>query len=134
MIKIREQLSVYMRNAPGELARICHRLADADINILGITVADTVDHAVDRLILDDPERARQLLEDEGLLVVTTKVLTIDLENKPGQLAAVAERLACCNINIEYAYCTVSPDQEKGFLVIKVSDPLRVLELLNTDCQ
>ncbi len=134
MIRIREQLSVYMKNKPGELAKICRKLADEEINILGITVADTVDHAVDRLILDKPDKARQILEDEGLLVVDTKVLSIDLENKPGQLAEISDRLACCDINIEYAYCTVSPDQEKGFLVIKVSDPTRALELLTTKCE
>ena len=133
MIKIKEQLSVYMRNEPGELAKICNNLAESGINIMGITVADTVDHAVDRLILDKTEQARKILEESGLLVVGTRVLVIELDNKPGQLARVAEKLADCSINIEYAYCTVSPDQESGFLIIKVPNPDEALKLLEQGC-
>ncbi len=131
MLRLRKQLSVYVKNKPGELARICGRFRNNDVNVLGLTVADTVDHAVDRFIVDKPEMAQKVLEDEGLLVVDNDVLTLELNDGPGNISEFANRLSQAGINIEYAYYTVSPlEYEAGsFLVAKVSDPYEAREVL-----
>jgi len=128
-VQIRTQLSVYLRNKPGELAKVTRDLSEAGINIDGLTVADTVDHAVVRFIVNESQKAKGLLREDDLFVVETDVLSFDLENEPGALASVAESLAEREINIEYAYYTASPTQNRGFNVIKVSDARRAEQLL-----
>lgn len=115
-----KQLSVFLENKPGVLARLCQSFADNDVNIEGMSISDTVDHAVVRLIVNDPNKARTILESTGVLVVETRVLAVKLPDKPGVLAAAAARLARAKINIEYAYGTTSADGG-GMLVLRVSD-------------
>ncbi|MFB6356056.1 MAG: ACT domain-containing protein [bacterium] len=105
--------------------------SENDINIEAITVVDTVDHAVDRIIVDKPDEATELLKDRGLLVVDHDVLAFDLENRPGALGEVADLLAEHDINIEYAYCTVEHDHQHGLMIAKVSNPHEALELIQS---
>lgn len=132
MLDVRKQISVFLANQPGTLADVCEELDDQGINILALTVSDTVDHAVVRMLVDRPGEATHRLEDQGLLVVENDVLTVDLENEPGALAHMSRRLAEQEINIEYAYCTASPGQSKGMMIIRMSDPERAMELLEND--
>ncbi len=118
-MKILKQLSVFLENKPGVLARLCENFAAQKINIQGLSVSDTVDHAVVRLITSDPEAARALLESAGVLVVETDVLGLELADKPGELARIAELLSKAKINIEYAYGTTQ--EPGGILVLRVSD-------------
>jgi len=129
LIDIRRQLSVYLKNKPGELSRITNIFRENDINIQAITVVDTVDHAVDRIITDKPDEAEELLKDQGLLVVDHDVLAFDLKNRPGALSDVADTLAEHDINIEYAYCTVEQDQNHGLMITKVSNPEEAKKLI-----
>lgn len=132
MLDVRKQISIFLANRPGTLADVTEELNDQSINILAMTVSDTVDHAVVRMLVDKPGEAVHRLEDRGLLVVENDVLTVDLENKPGALADVSRRLADHEINIEYAYCTANPSQKKGMMIIRMSDPNEALELLEDD--
>lgn len=134
MIDIRKQISIFLENKPGTLADVTQSLQDENINILAMTVSDTIDHAVVRMMVDKPGEAIHRLEDQNLLVVENKVLVVDLENKPGALANMANRLAEHNINIEYAYCTASPAQQKGMMIIRLSNPEEALRLLEGDDQ
>ena len=104
-----KQLAVFLENRPGALAAMCGTLAEAGINLLALTVSDTVDHAVIRLVTDKPDKALHLLGDAGMLVVESDVLVVELTNQPGTLGQVARKLAQNNINIEYAYCTTMTD-------------------------
>jgi len=131
LIDIRTQLSVYLKNKPGELSRITNIFRENDINIQAITVVDTVDHAVDRIIVDKPEKAMDVLKNEGLLVVDHDVLAFDLKNRPGALCEIADLLAEHEINLEYGYCTVEEDQQHGLMIVKVSNPQEALELIQS---
>jgi hypothetical protein len=129
MVRIEKQLSVFLENRPGGLARICGNLAEAGINILALSIHDTVDHAIVRLIADRPVKALLILEQLGLYIVESDVLVIDLDNHPGALAEVARKLARADINIDYAYCTATTGQSTGCLIIKSDEIDRAIELL-----
>lgn len=132
MIDVRKQISIFLENKPGTLADVTESLQDEKINILAMTVSDTIDHAVVRMMVDKPGEAIHRLEEQNLLVVENDVIVVDLENEPGALANMADRLAEHNINIEYAYCTASPAQQKGMMIIRVDNPQEALELLEGD--
>ncbi len=116
---IEKQLSLFLENKPGVLADVCEALGDHQINIRGLSVSDTVDHAVVRMIVDDPARAIHLLGDHGVMVVETDVLAIEVDDKPGALARIARKFALDKINIEYAYGT--SDSGRARIYMRVSD-------------
>ena len=116
---IEKQLSLFLENKPGVLADVCQTLGDHQINIRGLSVSDTVDHAVVRMIVDDPIKAIHLLGDHGVMVVETDVLAIEVDDKPGALARIARKFARDKINIEYAYGTSDSGQARIFM--RVSD-------------
>jgi hypothetical protein len=122
-----KQLSIFLENKPGVLGTFCEELSAHKINILGLSVSDTVDHAVVRVLCDDPKKAITVLGDAGMLVIETDVLVVDLPDKPGILANVAKTLAKAKINIEYAYGTT--DTTGGKLVLRVSDAKKAIKLL-----
>lgn len=130
-MQVRKQLSVFLKNAPGVLAKVTQDLAIHDIDILGLTVSDTVDHAVVRLIVSDPDKAIDVLESAGQLVVESDVLVMELGNKRGALEDLSERLAKARVNIEYAYGTVGVREKKGVLIIRVSDTKKALKILRS---
>ncbi len=117
----KRQMSVYLQNEAGELARMCRALDDAGVNILALTAADTVDHAVDRLIVDDPERAMEVLRKKEFLVVEADVLALTMPDRPGTLAELSGTLEEHGINIDYAYCTTHPGQESGYMILSPSE-------------
>ena len=122
------QLTVYIDNRKGTLAALTTFLAKHGINIYGLTLADTEGHGYARLIVDDTEKARQLVEDAGELVAAREVLLIRVANEPGELARMLEALAQRNLNIEYGYSSGGPADEKG-LVLVPSDVDAALEAL-----
>jgi len=127
--RIQKQLSVFLENRPGVLARTCSILSDNNINILAMAIHDTVDNAVVRFLLDNPTKALLLLEEEGLYVMEQDVIVFEILNKTGELTRICQCLAQADINISYAYCTARPDQHSGCLVIKTDNPERALEIL-----
>jgi hypothetical protein len=130
-IQLARQLAVFLDNKPGTLARLCDALSEEKINIYAISTSDTVDHIVVRMVLSDPARAQQVFEERGTLVVSTEVLMVDGDNKPGSLAALAHKLAKGDINIDYAYCATHPKAQKGILVLRTANPKKALKILNT---
>ena len=125
---IEKQLSLFLVNKPGVLADVCQTLGEHKINIRGISVSDTVDHAVVRLVVDDPQKAIHILGEHGVLVVETDVLVLEVDDQPGALAKVARKFARGKINIEYAYGTADSGQAKIFL--RVSDVRKGKQLLS----
>ena len=124
-----KQLSIFIANKPGTLADVCAELARYKINIYALTISDTTDHAVVRLVVSDTQKAMHLLERRGLLVVDNNVLMIDNSNKPGSLAKIAARLAKAKINIEYAYLATSPSSKKGLLIVRTDRVEKALGVL-----
>jgi len=131
-MEIAKQLSVFLANKPGTLALVCEELAKAKVNIFALTISDTADHSVVRMVVNDHETALQIFEERGVLAVESKVLMIENDNKPGALARLSKKLAKAKINIEYAYLATSPGATKGLLVLRVDDTKRALKVLQKD--
>ena len=127
---IEMQLSIFLDNRPGTLARTCEALAKSGINIMAMSISDTVDHAVVRLIVSDAKRALPLLQQLHGTVHQRDVLLMQIANTPGTLAAIAEKLTAAGINIEYAYCTSLPSQANGSLVIRTNNLEETFDVLN----
>lgn len=100
---IRQQLSIFVENEPGVLARVARALADGGVNLRAMSVSDNADDAVLRIVVDDERKATDVLERDGALCVARDVVEVELPDKPGALAGVAEVLAAKNINVSYAY-------------------------------
>ena len=130
-MQITKQLAVFLDNRPGMLARLADALAEAKINIYAITTSDTVDHSVIRLVVSDYRRALHVFEEHGTLVVEDDVLMFEGSNKPGEMARIAHRLADAKVNIEYCYSATPPDSKKGLLILRVSNPVKALKVLNS---
>jgi len=127
--RIVQQLAVFLENKPGALASVCDALAIAKINIFGLTVSDTTDHAVVRMVVSNTDRAMAVFESYGTLVVESDVLMIQNDNKPGSLSRIAHALSSKKINIDYGYLASMPSAKKGLLIIRVTDPKRALGIL-----
>ena len=123
------QFSVFMVNKPGVLAHILGELAKAKVNIIAMTVMDSVEHGVLRVVLDNADLAEQILGKANLPVNKTEVLCVNLDNKSGALAVVAEKLAVNHINISYAYCTAGAKGGRTTGILKVADVKKAMKIL-----
>ena len=124
------QLAVFLENRPGALARVCEALAKAGVNILALTVSDTVDHAVVRMIVSDPTKALMLLGERGVLAFENDVLLIDAANELGVLARIADALSRAEVNIEYAYFASSATSPRGTIVLRPSNVEKARQALS----
>lgn len=117
-----KQVSVFVENRPGRLRTMLQALHDAEVNIRALSIADTSDFGIVRMILSDMESGLKALRDKGLTASTTDVLRVELPDQPGGLllAAIAP-LADAGLNIEYVYAFVDQPLQKAAAVIKVSD-------------
>jgi hypothetical protein len=128
-VRVVEQLAIFIANKPGTLAEVCDALAAAKVNIYGLTVSDTVDHAVVRMVVSDTRSALAVFESRGTLVVENEVLMIENDNKPGSLSRIAKILAEHRINIEYAYLASMPSARRGLLILRTADVRKSLRAL-----
>ena len=117
-----KQLSVFLENKPGALSEPCRLLAKAGVNIQTFSLADTREFGILRLVVDDSESARLLLQRNGFAVKVTKVVVLETPDRPGGLAAILDALEGTGISVKYAYgFTVKPG-DKGVLVFCFDDP------------
>ena len=130
-MQITKQLAIFLDNRPGTLANMTETLAQEQIDIYAITTSDTVDHTVIRLVVSDYQKALHVFEEHGTLVVEDDVLMIEAGNKRGELARIAQKLARAKVNIEYCYSATPPGAKKGLLILRVSNPTKALQALNT---
>lgn len=129
-MEIVNQLSVFLANKPGTLATVCDEFAKHKINIFALTISDTVDHAVVRMVVSHDQTAIHLLESRGVLVVENKVIMMENSNQPGSLSKLAAKLAKAKLNIEYAYLATCPGEKKGLLIIRASDTKKAFRVLS----
>jgi hypothetical protein len=120
-LETKTQLAVFLENRPGALARVCEALAKTGINISALTVSDTVDHSVVRMIVSDATKALMLLGERGVLAFEHDVLWIDAANELGVLGKIADALSRAEVNIEYAYFATGESSPKGIIVLRPSD-------------
>jgi len=128
-MEIATQLSVFLENKPGTLAAVCDELAAHNINIYALTISDTVDHSVVRMVVSDTRTALRLFEERGVLVVDNKVLMIENSNKPGALSRIAAKLAAAKVNIEYGYLATKPGDKSGLLILRTDDTKKAAKVL-----
>jgi len=124
------QLSVFLANKPGTLAEVCDALAKASVNIYALTISDSADHAVVRMVVSNTQKALHLFGERGVLVVENDVLMIENSNKPGSLSRIAERLSEAKVNIEYAYLATTPGSKRGLLILRPSNTKKALQVLS----
>ncbi|MGA2172748.1 MAG: ACT domain-containing protein [Sedimentisphaerales bacterium] len=123
------QFSVFMVNKPGVLAHILGEFATAKVNITAMTVMDSVEHGVLRVVLDNSEKAEEVLARSNMPFNRTDVLCVILDNRAGALASVAEKLATNHINISYAYCTAGAKGGHTTGILKVADVKKAIKVL-----
>jgi hypothetical protein len=126
---IATQFSVFLVNKPGVLAQVTSKLADAKVNIVAMTMTDSMEHGVLRLVAEKPEKARQVVGSLNIPVTETEVLAVPLANQPGALADVCQRLAEAHININYAYSTARSSRGQTTAILKVADLKKAMKVL-----
>jgi hypothetical protein len=125
-----KQLSLFLENKPGHLSSVCQTLADAGINILTLSMADTQQFGILRLILEDWENAKAALEKAGNVVNVTEVLATEVEDRPGGLAALLTILEESHINVEYMYAFTFHNADKAVMFFRFDDPDRAMRVLD----
>jgi hypothetical protein len=127
---ITTQFSIFMVNKPGVLAQALGEFARAKVNILAMTVMDSAEHGVMRVVFDQTEKARQVLSHLNMPFSETDTLCVSLENKSGALASVMEKLAKDHINVSYAYCTAGAKGGRTTGVLKVAELKKAMRVLD----
>ncbi len=123
------EVTAYLENKPGRLAKICSALGHEKINIRALSVMDTNERSVLRLVTDDIEPTRRVLTSLGTEFEVSEVLAVQMDNRPGALARVLERLAEEHINIEYAYVSTATEPGRSLGIFQTSNPKRALQVL-----
>jgi len=115
------QISIFVENRPGRLADITAVLAENGIDIRALSIADTTDYGILRLIVSDPEAAIRVLKAADLAVSATQVLGIGIPDVPGGFAKALRILADAGVSVEYAYAFVSPRAGSAYVILRVED-------------
>lgn len=124
-----KQLSIFVENRPGRLSSITRLLADNNIDIRALSIADTRDFGILRLIVNDPDKALAALKAADYSVTLTDVLAIGIEDKPGGLACAMEMLYENHISVEYMYAFISKTDDTAFVILRVENKEKATEAL-----
>ncbi|MBP1751866.1 MAG: amino acid-binding protein [Geobacteraceae bacterium] len=124
-----EQISVFIENKSGRLAEIARILGEAGINIRALSLADTSDFGILRLIVNDRETAKQVLKEKGFTVSKTEVVAIEVPDRPGGLSNILQFLDQENINVEYMYAFVERCGENAVIIFRFDETERAIKAL-----
>lgn len=124
-----EQISVFIANKVGKIAEVVKAIGENDIDIYALSIADTTDFGVLRLIVSDPGKTKEVLKEKGLIVKRSEVLAITVEDKPGGLSHALEVLKDKGISIEYTYAFIGKNVKGATVVMKVDKPEDAVKLL-----
>ena len=116
-----KQISLFVENKPGRMAKVSKTLSDAGVNIRALTVAEAGDFGVIRMVVDDPEKGYQVLHDNGFTVSETEVLAVEMKDIPGGLYEIVNTLGKSDVNVDYAYAFVTTKAERAMLIIRVDN-------------
>jgi hypothetical protein len=125
------QLSVFVENSPGHLRAPCQVLADAGINLATLSLADTENYGILRLIIRDWQRAKAVLEAAGFSVNITEVVAVEVPDRPGGLADVLQAIERAGINVEYMYAFAEKRDDKAVLVFRFEDADAAVQALKS---
>ena len=129
-MKTSKQISVFLENKPGRLANVLSALAREKVNITALTVMDSHEHSVLRIVADDPPKTAGVIKMLGTPYAETEVLLVELRNQPGALAHVCEVLAGEHVNIEYAYCSSGGRNGRVYGIFRVSNTDKAMRALS----
>jgi hypothetical protein len=115
------QLSVFLENRAGRLAEIAATLGEIGVNIRAMSLADTTDFGVLRLIVNDTAKARQGLKDLGFAVRLTEVLAVEIPDRPGELGRLLRVIEQAGLNVEYVYGFVEKNSDNAILIFRFDD-------------
>jgi len=124
-----DQLSVFSENRAGMLADITALLAEAEIDIEALTIAETAEFGILRFIVDAPKKALAVLKLGGFVASLTPVIALKMGNKPGSLSKIARALGDADISIEYLYACVAREIDSAFVILRVEDTDAAIALL-----
>lgn len=125
------QISVFLENRAGQFAEITHILAENHIDLRAISIAESTDYGVLRMIVDNAEKTTSILMQHGYLLSMTPVLVIEVPDKPGGIAPVLAKLAEGNIDIEYMYSLFTHIDGKAYIVFRVAETEKFIALLQS---
>jgi hypothetical protein len=118
-----QQLSLFLENRPGQIKLPCQALGKAGIDILTLSLADTQQFGILRLVVQDPEKAKKVLEAAGCVVKVNEVLAVEVQDRPGGLGEVLEAFDQSGLSIEYMYALAAGQRGKtAILVFRLEDP------------
>ena len=125
------QVSVFLENKPGRLANVLSALAREHVNVIALTIMDSHEHSVLRLVTSDAARTMAVVDSLNANHTEAEVLLVELRNQPGALAHVCEQLAAAHVNIDYAYCSSGGKNGKVFGIFKVSNVQKAMQILGS---
>lgn len=118
------QISIFLENKAGRLSHVTRVLGVSGINIRALSIADTSDFGILRLIVNNPDKAYRILKEAGFTVSETEVIAVQVPDSPGGLATVLEQMAEENLNIEYLYAFLGKNEDDALVIFKVEDIAR----------
>ena len=127
-----EQISIFIENKSGRLAEITRILGDAGINIRALSLADTSDFGILRLIVNDAETAKAVLKDRGFTVSKTEVVAVEVPDRPGGLSSILQTLDAVQINVEYMYAFVERCGENAVIIFRFDETEKAIQTLQAN--
>lgn len=124
-----KQISIFLSNEKGMLNKVCGILSEADVDIRALTVAETEEYGLLRMIVSDPDAAVEALTRGDISAIEHDVLAVEVSDRPGGLYKVTNTLSSNNINIEYLYAFVSRNGDKAYVVLRTDDMDAAQEML-----
>ena len=123
------QISVFLENKVGKLAEVCKLLAENDVDIRAVSIAETAEYGLARLIVDDSHKACAILLQHGDMISMTPVWAVEVMDRPGGLSELLHFLAEEDVNVEYMYSLFAHREGKAYMIMRVSDEPRFLSTL-----
>lgn len=124
-----KQISIFVENKKGRMAEIAKVIGDAGVDIRALSVADTTDFGILRLIVDQPDKAEAALREAGMAVSLTDVIAAGLEDTPGSFAGIMGIMSDADINIEYMYAFITRTEGKAYVIMRVENPREAVDVL-----
>ena len=124
-----EQISIFLENKPGGLEDVTRILKDAQINIRTLSLADTTDFGILRLIVNDVDKASRVLKEQGYRISRTAVVAVEVPDRPGGLHSILEVLSKNGINVEYLYAFVERSGENAVIIFRFDAPEAAIDVL-----
>jgi hypothetical protein len=127
-----QQLSIFLENQSGRLAEVMEVLARSDINIRALSLADTSEFGVLRLLADKPEAARAALREQGFQAQVTEVAAVEVADRPGALSRLLNAFRAVGVDVEYMYAFVGRPRQGAIMIFRLSNPEKAAAALTPD--